>query len=133
MQRLLKIESTLNIKLVTGEFEIILWLYANGPTRSTCIAKKTKLSIANFQIILRKMRENGILNLLPNEHDRRGRVYDSAPHVRQTFDQMFDNDLQSRAILCAIQLQNFANPVDAPSGLPKARSAAKELVNSLQG
>ena len=117
MERLLKIENTLNIKLLTGEFEIILWLFANGPTRSTDIAKKTKMSIANFQITLRKMRENDILKLVQNDADKRGRVYDISPHVRQVFDHMFNNDSQSRAILSAIQLRNV------PTGMDAAKSA----------
>lgn len=58
-------------------------MLANGPTRSRELSLATKVSIANFQGILRRLRDDGIIVSFCDEKDRRVRLFDLAEHVRQ--------------------------------------------------
>lgn len=76
------IEAKLNLRLVTGEFEIISRLFRHGPTRSRELSMCTKVSLANFQIILRRLKDDNIVVSIPDKNDRRVRLFDLASHVR---------------------------------------------------
>lgn len=76
------VEMKLNLRLVTGEFEIISWLFRHGPTRSRELSMCTKVSLANFQIILRRLKDDNIVVSIPDKNDRRVRLFDLASHVR---------------------------------------------------
>ena len=81
LTKILALENELKLRLVTGAFEIVQFLYINGPTNSRELATKTKVSPANFQAILRRLREVGIVVTETEEGDRRRRRYALAPHV----------------------------------------------------
>jgi len=90
--RIFQIESELGLRLVTGEFEIIACLYRNGPTRSKDLSHVTKVSIANFQGILRRLKGDGIILSVCDPDDRRARLFDLVESVRQACDRWFAND-----------------------------------------
>lgn len=72
---------------MTGEFEILSWLFHHGPTRSRELSICTKVSIANFQIILRRLKDEGLVVSYSDEKDRRVRLFDLAEHVRRDFEE----------------------------------------------
>lgn len=76
------IEQNLNVRLVTGEYEIIAWLFRHGPTRSRELSMCTKVSLANFQITLRRLKDDNIVISIADEKDRRVRLFDLADEVR---------------------------------------------------
>ena len=96
---LAELEGRLKARLITGELEIICWLYANGPTSSRALSEKTKVSNANYQMILRRLKEEGVLIVHAGEEDRRVRHYDLAHHVRQQIDATLTRDHLPAAIL----------------------------------
>lgn len=79
---LMELERRLRLKLVTSEFEIISWLFVNGSTSSRDLSRCTKASIANFQLIVRRLKEEGILIAQAGSGDRRVREYDLSDAVR---------------------------------------------------
>lgn len=89
---LVELEGRLKARLITGELEIICWLYANGPTSSRALSERTKVSNANYQMILRRLKEEGVLIVQSGEEDRRVRHYDLAPHARQQIDSTLTRD-----------------------------------------
>lgn len=118
MQRIFFLEAKLRLRLITSEFEILAWLYFHGPTRSRELCGKTKALVANFQIILRRMREQGVIVPCADLHDRRARAYDLAPAVRADLAQLYDTDPDSRAVLRAVAEQ------DNPYAARRPRQAA---------
>lgn len=82
----MELEKRLRLKLVTSEFEIISWLYVNGSTPSRDLSRCTKASIANFQLIVRRLKEEGILIAKAGCGDRRVREYDLSDVVRVEID-----------------------------------------------
>jgi len=80
------IETDLSLRLVTGEFEILSHLYRHGPTRSKDLSRVTKVSIANFQGILRRLKGDGIIVSVCDPEDRRVRLFDLSDCARQSFD-----------------------------------------------
>ena len=113
MQRLMYLENRLNMRLITAEFEILAWLHFNGPTKSRDLSTRTKSSIANFQLILKRMRDDGVIIASPDAHDGRSRLYDLAPAVREEMRALFETDAQSRAVLAAIAFKR--QPAPAPT------------------
>jgi DNA-binding MarR family transcriptional regulator len=103
MKNILELESKLRLRLITGEFELLSWLYFNGPTKSRDLAVRTKTSIANFQIILRRLKSSNIILSLNTDDDRRVRVYDLAPEIRAEFDMIFTTDPEGNSILMAVR------------------------------
>lgn len=103
MKNILELESKLRLRLITGEFEFLSWLYFNGPTKSRDLAVRTKTSIANFQIILRILKSSNIILALSTDDDRRVRVYDLAPEIRAEFDMIFTTDPEGNSILMAVR------------------------------
>jgi len=102
MKRILDLENKFKIRLVTGEFEILTHLYFNGPTRSRELSLHTKSSVANFQIILRRMRDDGLIVYHQIDLDGRVRVYDLAREVRQEISETFKSESESRSIFSAM-------------------------------
>lgn len=102
MKNILELESRLRLRLITGEFELLSWLYFNGPTKSRDLAVRTKTSIANFQIILRRLKSSNIIVSLNTDDDRRVRVYDLSPEIREEFDLIFTSDAEGNSILMAV-------------------------------
>lgn len=102
MKNILELESKLKLRLITGDFELLSWLYFNGPTKSRDLAVRTKTSIANFQIILRRLKSSGIIVSLNTEEDGRVRVYDLSTQIRDEFDMIFTSDPEGNAILMAV-------------------------------
>lgn len=90
-----RIESELSLRLVTGEFEILAWLYRNGPTRSNELSRATKVSIANFQGILRRLKGDGIIVSVCDPNDRRVRLFDLAESVRQACETCLAGDVDA--------------------------------------
>lgn len=82
MQVLGDLEKRLRLRLVTSEFEIITWLFCNGPTPSRDLARHTKASIANFQLIVRRLKDDGVVVTNLGDQDRRVREYDLSPKIR---------------------------------------------------
>lgn len=128
MQRIFFLEGKLRLRLITSEFEILAWLYFNGPTRSRELCGKTKASVANFQIILRRMREEGVIVPCIDAQDRRARAYDLAPGVRADLALLYDSDPDSRAVLRAIAEQE--NPY---ADSARRRGAARKSVAGRAG
>lgn len=122
MQGIGKIEGALNLRLVTGEFEILSWLFKHGPTRSRELSMCTKVSIANFQIILRRLKEENLIVSEPDAADRRVRLFDLSPHVRDEFENWLNESSAARSLLGAAN--GFAG---AHSGM-----GASALVNGAQ-
>lgn len=83
---LVELEGRLKSRLITGELEIICWLYAHGPTSSRALSERTKVSNANYQMILRRLKDEGVLVVQAGDGDRRVREYDLSPHVREQID-----------------------------------------------
>lgn len=77
-----ELEKRLRLRLVTSEFEVVSWLYVNGSTPSRDLSRQTKASIANFQLIVRRLKDDGVLIARPGRDDRRVRGYDLSPEVR---------------------------------------------------
>jgi len=86
MHILTDLERRLRLRLVTSEFEVIAWLYANGSTPSRDLSRNTKASIANFQLIVRKLKQDGVLITRCGREDRRIREYDLSDTVRAEID-----------------------------------------------
>jgi len=110
MKRILYLEKKLRMRLITGEFEVLSFLYFNGPTKSHDLSLSTKSSIANFQLILRRLRESGVVVVEQELADRRVRVYQLSPEIRREFSRIFDGDMESRAVLAQIAGLNGSNP-----------------------
>lgn len=87
-----ELEGRLKARLITGELEIISWLYTHGATSSRALSERTKVSNANYQMILRRLKDEGVLVVQSGEDDRRVRHYDLAPHVRQQIVSAFSGD-----------------------------------------
>lgn len=102
MKNILQLETKLKLRLITNEFELLSWLYFNGPTKSRDLAVMTKTSIANFQIILRKLKSCNIIVGSSSTDDRRVRLYDLAPDIRMEFDLIFTTDPEGNSILMAV-------------------------------
>jgi len=98
MNRILELETKFRLKLITAEFEILCALYFNGATRSSELALKTKASVANFQIILRRLRDEGLVVHRQDDGDGRVRVYDLSREIREEIGQVFGNEEQSQSI-----------------------------------
>lgn len=88
MQVLSELESRLRLRLVTSEFELVSWLYANGSTPSRDLSRRTKASIANFQLIVRRLKEDGVLIAQCGSADRRVREYDLSLSARSEIDKV---------------------------------------------
>lgn len=80
---MVELEGRLKARLITGELEIICWLYVHGPTSSRALSERTKVSNANYQMILRRLKDGGVLIVEPGEGDRRVRHYDLSSEVRR--------------------------------------------------
>lgn len=102
MQRLIKLENRLKVRLITVEFELLAWLYLHGATRSQELARRTRASIANFQITLRRLHHAGVIEVVQCETDKRSRLYDLTLVARTQMRQLFDTDLTSRNVLNTI-------------------------------
>jgi len=90
--KIMALQILLKMRLVTGSFEIVYWLYTNGPTNSRDLARQIKVSPANFQIILRRLREDSLVLIETDDADKRGRRYSLAPEV---WDQMKALDIKA--------------------------------------
>lgn len=99
MKRILYLESKLRMRLITAEFELLSFLYFNGPTKSRDLSLSTKSSIANFQLILRRLRESAVVEVEQDQIDQRVRVYRLSDEIRHEFSMIFDADAESRAVL----------------------------------
>lgn len=102
MKRILYLETKLRMRLITAEFEVLSFLYFNGPTKSRDLSLSTKSSIANFQLILRRLRESDVVVVEQDQTDQRVRVYQLSPDIRREFSLIFDADAESRAVLAQI-------------------------------
>jgi DNA-binding MarR family transcriptional regulator len=96
LSKILQVEEALKLRLVTAHFEIVHWLFVHGPTNSRELARETKVSPANFQIILKRLREDGVVTTEVEDADRRRRRYALAPEIRKK--------------LAAVDFQVGANP-----------------------
>jgi DNA-binding MarR family transcriptional regulator len=102
MQRILYLETKLRMRLITAEFEVLSFLYFNGPTKSRDLSLSTKSSIANFQLILRRLRESEVVVVEQDDADQRVRVYRLSSEIQREFSLIFDADAESRAVLAQI-------------------------------
>jgi len=83
LSKIFELEDVLKLRLVTGAFEILHSLYINGPTNSRLLARETKVSQANFQMILRRLREESVIVMEVEGTDKRKRRYALAPDIRR--------------------------------------------------
>lgn len=89
MGQIFALESALKLRLVTGNFEVIYALYEGGATPSRELARRTKVSMANFQVILKRLREEGIVVIEQDASDGRKRRYALALRVWNVLDLAF--------------------------------------------
>lgn len=69
-------------RLVTFDFEILFYLYMNGPSPSMTVLEATNASLAAFVKAMKRLTEQGLLVVEPGTEDRRVRNYDLAPPIR---------------------------------------------------
>ena len=75
-------EKETGTRLVTFDFEIIFFLYINGPSPSMTVLEATSASLAAFVKALKRLTEEGLLVVEQGQMDRRVRNYDLSPRVR---------------------------------------------------
>ena len=70
-------------RLVTFDFEILFYLYLNGPSPSMTVLESTNASLAAFVKAIKRLTEQGLLVVEPGTEDRRVRNYDLSADVRE--------------------------------------------------
>ncbi len=70
------VEQAFRLRVMTPEFEIILYLYERGPTPSATLRAASRASSAAFSLILKRLVGAGILQVEHDAADRRVRRYD---------------------------------------------------------
>ncbi len=103
MQTILTIEDILKVKLVTSDFRVIYNLFVHGPTRSSELFHLSRASAANFQIILRRLRNDGLIVAQQVDSDGRARVYDLAPQTRLQIEEIVSDERGGRLLRLASQ------------------------------
>lgn len=76
-----QIESELNIRALSLEFEIVLCLFEQGPLSASEIIDIIHASQAGFNHIARRLLADGILISTRSEVDRRMTLYSVSPQV----------------------------------------------------
>lgn len=76
-----QIESELNIRALSLEFEIVLCLFEQGPLSASDIIDIIHASQAGFNNIARRLLADGILVSTRSEVDRRVSLYSVSPQV----------------------------------------------------
>lgn len=73
---------------LTAEFQILLYLYVATRLSNLAMAHFVDVSQSKFNLVLRQLRERGLVRASPNPDDRRSRLYDLPEHVRAVLDEM---------------------------------------------
>ena len=82
-------EKETGTRLVTFDFEIIFFLYLQGPSPSMTVLQATNASLAAFVKALKRLTEDGLLVVEQGMMDRRIRNYDLAPDLRAKLSDAF--------------------------------------------
>jgi len=69
------VEQAFRLRIMTPEFEIILYLYERGPTPSAALRSASRASSAAFSLILKRLVGADILQVEHGSSDRRVRKY----------------------------------------------------------
>ena len=97
MVEIFDLEKVLKARLVTSEFRILMYIYLNGPTRSSNLFAPSGASPANFQNILRKMRTSGLITANSADLDGRVRIYDMDEKTRQHIDELINGESEPKS------------------------------------
>jgi len=101
MHRILELEKSLDLRLVTSDYKIISSLYLHGAMRSSDLFGVSGSSAANFQIILRRLKNEKVIVAQQLHEDGRARIYDITPEVRDIIDTIFSDVIMKPALRIA--------------------------------
>lgn len=82
-------EKETGTRLVTFDFEILFFLYLNGPSPSMTVLQATNASLAAFVKAIKRLTEEGLLVVEQGTQDRRIRNYDLSPELRARLGENF--------------------------------------------
>ncbi len=80
-------------RLVTFDFEILFYLYLNGPSPSMMVLESTSASLAAFVKAIKRLTDQGLLVVEPGMEDRRVRNYDVSAEVREVLRRSYQRQL----------------------------------------